>query len=354
MATINRAHRDGSGWPAVFAVLSTVGALVCGGWLSRGIVAYLNIRSWEEVPATIVAADLKKVPDSEDNQCEATTEYRYNYRGQNYSGNRISLDNVGSFERDSLTELSKHQKSHLAFHCYVNPEQPSESILYRNLPWRMFAYRASLMLVLGGIAFVLWIVPKYSRRKKRDEESRARAHPEEPWLWKKKWATGTFRNSAMSLVAPLLFAFGWNIVGVPIGYAVVMGKASLAKDGAFWWMEITFVILGWVMIGWAVVAWVRWFKYGRSFFEMASVPGVIGGQLAGVIRTSVKIAPEDVFRVKLSCINCVTTHGSESHIHRNLLWQGEQLITHDLLEQDARCNVFSVNSRISRENWAKG
>ena len=38
-------------------------------------------------------------------------------------------------------------------------------------------------------------------------------------------------------------------------------------------------------------------------FQMASVPGVIGGQLAGAIVTSAKIRPEDGFHVTLKCTN---------------------------------------------------
>jgi hypothetical protein len=62
---------------------------------------------------------------------------------------------------------------------------------------------------------------------------------------------------------------------------------------------MVFPIIGLWLIGWAVVSVMRWRKYGRSVFERASVPGVIGGRLEGEIRAPVKIEPGNVYRVKL-------------------------------------------------------
>ncbi len=66
---------------------------------------------------------------------------------------------------------------------------------------------------------------------------------------------------------------------------------------------------------------------------MASTPGVIGGQLAGIVRTSVKVEPEDGFHVKLSCVHCKNTgHGSKSR------------------------NVYTAYGTVTRldENWTAG
>jgi hypothetical protein len=75
---------------------------------------------------------------------------------------------------------------------------------------------------------------------------------------------------------------------------------------------------------------------------MASVPGVIGGQIAGVIRTRVKIEPKDAFRIKLSCVNCITTSGPKQSIIRNIIWQDDQLIAHELLQHDANHSAIPV------------
>ena len=82
---------------------------------------------------------------------------------------------------------------------------------------------------------------------------------------------------------------------------------------------------------------------------MASVPGVIGGQLAGVIRTRVKIEPEDVFHVKLSCVNCVGRRNSKGRISRKLIWQDELDIAHDLLQHDAHHSAIPVLFQIPYE-----
>jgi hypothetical protein len=170
--------------------------------------------------------------------------------------------------------------------------------------------------------------------------ARASAHPDEPWLWKKSWAEGRIRGSAQGLVGPLLFGVVWPLICIPMWYIVYRGELG-GKGSPILWIAGAFSAMSVVLVAWAIVSLLRWRKYGRSVFEMASVPGVIGGQLAGVVRAPVKIDAIDAFRVKLSCIHCVQRSGSD-HISRNLLWQAEHLVARDLLERDTHRSGIPV------------
>ena len=90
--------------------------------------------------------------------------------------------------------------------------------------------------------------------------------------------------------------------------------------------------------------------YGRSVFQMASVPGVIGGQLAGVIRTAVKIHPQGAFQLKLNCIDVTyETTGKGSVLMRKVVWQDEQVVVHELLRDDAGQSAIPVLFQIPYE-----
>jgi hypothetical protein len=204
---------------------------------------------------------------------------------------------------------------------------------------------ALIFAAVGVFAVLLWSM--LGRRRKRQKEALAQARPAEPWLRKKAWADGRIRNSAASLVGPLVFAILWNAFCAPLWF-ILPGEA-VHKGDRVAWLALAFPITGLVLACWAVVSVLRWRKFGRSVFQMASVPGVIGGQLAGVIRTRVKIEPENTFRIRLSCINCVTSRASRGHISRSIVWQDEESVARDLLQEDRHHSAIPVLFQIPYE-----
>ena len=175
------------------------------------------------------------------------------------------------------------------------------------------------------------------------------AHPGEPWLWKQSWAEGRIRTSVLSsVVFPIFFTGVWSAICLPVAYMVFWRGEVGADDWMFWWISLALTVTNFFLILWAVAAVARWLKYGRSFFEMASVPGVIGGQLAGVVCSSSKIKAQGGFRIKLSCINSVSPRNSE-HISRNILWEKEQLIAHGMLPKDSRQTAIPILFQIPYE-----
>jgi hypothetical protein len=166
----------------------------------------------------------------------------------------------------------------------------------------------------------------------------ATVYPEKPWLWKKAWADGKIRPSTgtkeLFLVA---FAFFWNVISWPIVYGLLSGLSDRHTRWAY--VFLAFPAIGAILILCAIVSLLRWRKYRRSVFEMASVPGVIGGQLAGVIRIPTKVVPEEGFCLSLNCLQKVL-HGEGSS--ENVLWQDEQTIAHELLQCDPERSAIPV------------
>lgn len=181
-----------------------------------------------------------------------------------------------------------------------------------------------------GIGMVLMFFLIRISRWKREKESLMQAHPEEPWRWKKDWAKGKIRSSSRNFYGMLFFSGVWILLSVPF--------LLTFRDAPHTIFKIVIVAFGIcdVFLLFAVsYMFLRWLKYGRSVLEMASVPGVIGGQFAGVVRTSAKIRVEDVFRLRLRCIHSEARgKGDSRRLHHYVIWEDEQLIAYDLLQHD--------------------
>jgi hypothetical protein len=147
------------------------------------------------------------------------------------------------------------------------------------------------------------------------------------------------------MMTSLVIALSWNLVSLPLWIAL---PGEIIGRGDCWaLLGLIFPAIGLTMIWWAVYCVRRWRKFGQSEFQMADVPGVIGGQLAGVIRTSAKIRPEDGFHLILRCVKQITTgNGDDSKTSESVLWENEQTEMHELLddqlEQSAIPVVFQI------------
>jgi hypothetical protein len=157
----------------------------------------------------------------------------------------------------------------------------------------------SAAIGFGIIAIALWV-----RKEGRAKAARQQAAPDEPWLWERKWAGNTITcSSATGLIVLGIFALVWNA----ISFGMVFSAWDQIMDPANQEALVALVfpgvgILLFVIVG---VQFLRYRKFGASLFEMAAVPGVIGGKLAGVVRIGRHIEPVDGFVAELLCVKSV-------------------------------------------------
>ena len=294
--------------------------------------------------------DLKVNQGGKSTTYRVTAEYVYEYGGQTHTGDRVGLyggsDDVGSFHQDAYRELSQYQKSSRPFRCYVNPDQPDKALLYRDLRWQMVAFQMVFVLVFGSVGFGLLIGGLIAYRKQRADAALAAAHPETPWMWKADWAAGRIVSSSkMTMLAALAFAFFWNAISFPLWF--VLPHEIIDKGNRVALLGLLFPGIGLVFVGWAVLSILRWRKFGRSVLRIASVPGVIGGQLVGVIQTSAKVRPEDGFHLLLRCVRRITTgSGKQRSTSETVLWEDERIVMHELLEDQAELSAIPVEFQI--------
>jgi hypothetical protein len=152
-----------------------------------------------------------------------------------------------------------------------------------------------------------------------------RRYPDEPWMWRKEWANGRIRSSSKQIMLfAWVFALFWNAVSFPVVGSNLPGALSQGDHESLF--MIVFPIVGIGLLAWAAWSTLQWRRFGTAEFEMASVPGVVGGELRGTVHLGTRLQPASGFDVKLVCINRVTSGGSNSSTSEYTRWQEERQI----------------------------
>ncbi|MBN2591698.1 MAG: DUF3592 domain-containing protein [Sedimentisphaerales bacterium] len=309
------------------------------------IVKWQTMKTWQEVPAFITQTNLDVNSDSDSTTYKVTAAYSYAYNDKSYTGNKVTMhsgsDNIGSFQKNTYAELSRYKESGEAFRCYINPSNPSESILFRTPRLENLGFYLIFMLAFGGFGYGLFFAALLGIGKTRKEDQLKSQYQNEPWLWKTPWKEGIIHSqSKTKLAGSIIFALFWNLVSSPILFII---PGELHKGNKLVLIALIFPIVGLGLAIWVIRNIIAWRKFGDSTFVMETRPGVIGGPLKGKIHTKVNIKPEDGFHITLSCINRVRSgSGKNRSTREHIRWQDECNIKRELYEYDPSRSVIPV------------
>lgn len=186
-----------------------------------------------------------------------------------------------------------------------------------------FWYPLIFGLVFSSVGFGLIFVAltgakRYARQQRLQVE-----HPSEPWLWRADWAQGR-ANSKMrtDLIVGWVFAIFWNLISTPITLLVV--PAAVKQKGAIACFVLVFPAVGLLLFVYAIRQTIAFFEFGKTYFEMSTLPGVIGRELKGNIDARFPHSPDHGVHLRLSCVHRVTTgSGNSQSTTENIMWRDE-------------------------------
>ena len=303
------------------------------------LVAYFNQQSWDTAEATIKSAELKSHRGKDSTSYSVKATYDYEYKGKSYrDASKVSQysgsDNISSFHHDLHKKLQRHLENNEPYQCFVNPDNPEEAVLNRDLRPLKLVFFGIFAVVFGGAGFGIMIWGIKSIIGSRKIKKLQNAFPDQPWYQKEEWREGVIKSSSKTgLIFSIIFATFWNAISFPI--AIMVLYKEVEKGRPMIYLVLLFPLVGIFLIIWAIVSIIKWRKFGESYLRMDSVPGVIGGKLAAKVCTTVNIVPEDGFYLKLQCINrYVSGSGKNSSTHERVLWESEQVIEKELLYKD--------------------
>ena len=116
---------------------------------------WARMQTWHSVPAQVESAALQSQKSSKGSTSySVSTHYRYQVDGVEYTGSRASLttraDNIGSFQEQLGHRLQGAERTGEPVPMWVNPAQPTESIVDRSLRPGLLALQLGLALAFGG------------------------------------------------------------------------------------------------------------------------------------------------------------------------------------------------------------
>lgn len=303
------------------------------------LVVYFDQQSWDTAEATIKSAKLESHSGDDSTTYSVNATYDYVYKGKAYKdATKVSQysgsDNISTFHQDLNKRIQKHLASKEPYTCFVNPDDPNDVVLNRDLRPLKLVFFGIFVVVFGGAGFgiMFWGIKSIFGSKKINKLQNA--FPGQPWFQKEVWREGIIKSSSKGgLIFSIIFATFWNAIAIPV--PIIILTKEVEKGQPMIYLVLLFPLVGVLLVLWAIYAIIKWKKFGESYFRMDNVPGLIGGKLSGKICTTVNIIPEDGFHIKLKCINRYETgSGKNRSTRENILWESEQVIARELLYQD--------------------
>ncbi len=258
---------------------------------------------------------------------EAVAEYTYRWNGQTYTGNRVAItsgaDNLGDYQQDTGRELQRAANDGRPVTVYVNPDNPADAVLDRNIRWGLLGFKMIFVVVFGGVGFGL-LIGVFIAKPEKDAADPAFA--DTPWLLNDDWQTNEIRSGSKSAMwGAWVFAILWNAISSFLPFVLV----EEIEDGNYIALiGLLFPLIGIGLLVWAIRRTLEWRRFGPSPVLLDPFPGSIGGHVGGTIDLNLPFDPNTEFRLTLTSISSyMSGSGDDRGRREKALWQ-DAIIAH--------------------------
>jgi hypothetical protein len=201
----------------------------------------------------------------------------------------------------------------------------------------------SAVIASGGfVALIFGINAKKMALKTAGSKTSAPETSEKPWLERKDWAAGRITSGVRKSVILLwIFVLFWLAVSTVITVLVVPPEWHNGNRVAL--VALIFPVIGLAVLVFAANTTLAWRRFGKSSFEMAAMPGALGGTLKGMIQVNARLRPEHGLHLRLSCLRRTTAGtGKSRSTTEKILWQDEKWLRPDLPQTDLNATGIPV------------
>lgn len=307
----------------VFGYLILAGA---GAFFYLGICTTLldrvRMNDWQQVTAQVLQADLRSNRGNKGTTYRVTASYRYHYGGRTWTGTRIGhttmSDNIGDWQQRMYHRLEGERRQGKAITVWVNPENPGEAIVDRDIRWGLLLFKGVFIGLFAALGcFLVW-------RGKRSARKAPTGTPE--WLANPDWKDNRIRSTKKTLLwFYWAFALIWNLINIPV---LLKAPELLAERSPFILMAFLFPVAGVLMIASAVAKTRQWRRYGAAPLCLEPFPGRIGGTVGGYIDVAMRPAYNTRANLTLTCMHAYQQHsGGKTRTVRKVKWQDQSSVS---------------------------
>ena len=288
---------------------------------------YYTSKFWTETPVQIESLELKEIT-SVDSEGHSRTSYilhcsyTYNVSGKEYHSTVVGPEGRGYGDRaeefrrhDLLEEYKENNQPYLGL---VNPENPSQSLLFRTSAISYYILPPVLFLfsLMGFVAFIngIWIASRVKIRNKLIEE-----HVEQPWLAEPDYnlyeqKAGSFSRLVGAWVAALLLLAAMSIF---TAFIIYCGDGELLAIIC----GLAFLLVAVAPIRYAMNLHARYVKYGVPTIRYTSLPVVLGSLFKAELVFGKAVHSDDGLLLTFSCTELVSEGiGEPKTTTKKVLW----------------------------------
>ena len=286
------------------------------------VLNYFSMKSWVAAEAVVLSTDLETHQGSDSTTYKVVAQYQYQYRGLDYVGDRVGLstgsDNIGNWHRDTYNRL----KANPSITIWVNPDNPEQSIIDRNIRWGTFLFSLLLAVLFGGIGLVILIFGWFSRKKVKDHEN-----IDGPvWVKAPEWRDNQILTSTRhGMWFIWFFAIVWNLIS-SVTFFIIPREWSNQNYAVL--LVLIFPLVGMGLLYWAIKVRQQWKRFGKTPLSLDPFPGETGNRVGGKVRINAPTSLSNVITVTLSCIRKKRVgSGKNAKTQKTILWQDVARVT---------------------------
>lgn len=308
----------------VFALGFGAGGVAGIASLFGQVNGWWHARSWQPVAAIVTEATLEE-SYGDTTTYRTAARYRYSFGGEYYEGTRVGFnrgsDNVGDWQRNHYEQLHTAKRTGQSISVWVDPTNPSHSVVDRDLRWPMLAFSLPFAILFPMVSIgALWLVVRILRTPATELASGPKLSGN---------ATEIKSDARAAVFSIWIFAMLWGLIAFPIAFLFIP-----QHFGHSWWWPLiaVFPLVGIGLIWMAIKRTITWWRNGEVTIALSpSQPQL--GKLLTVLTSFSGGSPPGEYKLALHCEQ-VDARGEDTSYRT--VWRQERVV--DKLSSVTNCS----------------
>lgn len=282
-------------------------------------------KSWQATPAFLISHELKINSGDDTDTYKAVAKYRFKFNGKTYKSDQVSLsnmsDNIGSFHQDLNSKLYRIKLNRGEFTVWVNPDNPNESLINRDLRIGILLFNSAFIVIFGIIGFGGILYGLFQSKKQTVLD----VNPDQPWLSRSYWSSPVIEAGGQDGIKFLaIFAAIWTTISLMPLY---MGIQEITKGNLKGLIACLFFAIGLFLF---YLCWTMRskLKYSKQMpLTLDPYPASIGGSFGGKIDIPATLLLKPNSSEVL--ISCIRHYKSGDDLETDIVWKRKVVPTFD-------------------------